>query len=109
MNKIAEKVSPLMNDEELNIMIMSHYEGEAQTLTTGAEANLLKFKEITNKLSAKEKTRWEDIKQVFQKNQKIKGFGNNNMAMVIDQIENVNQALLGIKTAIGKSENGNGK
>src|SRR5690606_4712135 len=49
MNKIAEKISPLMNEKELDILIMSHYEGEAQTLTTGAEANLLKFKEITER------------------------------------------------------------
>lgn len=106
MNKIAEKISPLMNEEELSTMILSHYEGEAQTLTTGAEANLLKFKEINGLLSPEEKTRWEDIKQVFQKNQKIKGFGSNNMAMVIDQIEGVSQALIGIQNVLSANSNG---
>lgn len=108
MNKIAEKISPLMNEEELQVMIVSHYESEAQTLTTGAEANLLKFKEIINILSPNEKERWEEIKQMFQKNQKLKGFGNNNMAMVIDQIEGVNKALLGIQSALSTNSNGKG-
>ncbi len=106
MNKIAEKISPLMNDEELQILINSHYESEAQTLTTGAEANLLKFKEIIDILSPSEKNRWEEIKRMFQKNQKQKGFGNNNMAMMIDQIEGVNKALLGIQHALTSSTNG---
>src|SRR5690606_5742524 len=106
MNKIAEKISPLMNEEELQTMIISHYESESQTLTTGAEANLLKFKEIIGIQSQSEKDRWEEIKQMFQKNQKLKGFGNNNLAMVIDQIEGVNKALLGIQTAINSSSNG---
>ena len=37
--------NPIMNDQELQTLIFSHYENEAQTLTTGAEANLLKFRE----------------------------------------------------------------
>ena len=44
MNKIVEKVVPIMNDQELETLIFSHYESESQTLTSGAEANLLKFK-----------------------------------------------------------------
>ena len=46
MNRIAEQVSPVMNDSELQTLILSQYEQDAQTLTTGAEANLLKFKEL---------------------------------------------------------------
>ena len=52
MNKIAEQLAPIMNDEELQTLIDSHYENQAQTLTTGAEANLLKFK-ITGQLATK--------------------------------------------------------
>ncbi len=46
MNKLAEKVVPAMNDEELEALIDDHYVGEAQTLTTGAEPNLLKLAEL---------------------------------------------------------------
>ena len=45
-NKLAEKIFSVMNDKELETLLLSHYENESQTLTSGAEANLLKFKEL---------------------------------------------------------------
>ena len=51
MNKIAERVVPIMNDAELESLVQSHYENQAQTLTTGAEANLLKLKELLGELT----------------------------------------------------------
>ena len=45
MNKIAEQIAPIMNDEELTTLIDAHYQNQAQTLTSGAQANLLKLKE----------------------------------------------------------------
>ena len=65
MNRIAEKVIPLMTDDEVEGLIRDHYENESQTLTTGAEANLLKFKELENILSPEETQRWEQIKKDF--------------------------------------------
>ncbi|MBX3437119.1 MAG: DNA repair ATPase, partial [Planctomycetaceae bacterium] len=46
MNRIAEKVLPVMNNQELETLIVSSYQNDAQTLTTGTEANLLKFKDL---------------------------------------------------------------
>jgi hypothetical protein len=46
MNKLAEKISPVMNEDELQQLISDHYLGEAQLLTTGAEENLLKLAEL---------------------------------------------------------------
>ncbi|MEL6823953.1 MAG: AAA family ATPase, partial [Calditrichota bacterium] len=63
MNKLAEKVLPVMNKQELETLIFSHYEQEAQTLTTGAEANILKFRELNDLLSKEDAARWEDIKK----------------------------------------------
>jgi len=54
MNKIAERVVSIMNDDELNELLMTHFENQAQTLTTGAEANLLKFKDMTGRLAEEE-------------------------------------------------------
>jgi hypothetical protein len=83
MNKLVSKVVPIMNDKELKDLLMSHYESEAQTLTTSAESNLLKFKEMTGQLSEIEAERWESMKMTFAKNNKLKGFGNQNeMAQV---------------------------
>ena len=39
MNKMVEKLSPLMNEQELKTLILSHYENESQTLTQAAEFN----------------------------------------------------------------------
>src|SRR5690606_27742393 len=63
MNRLAEKVVPIMNDEEVRTLILDHYKGESQTLTTGAEANLLKFKEIFGVITPEETARWAEIKK----------------------------------------------
>ncbi len=103
MNKIAEKVVPIMNEEELLTLIMSHYQNEAQTLTTGAEANLLKFKELNEMLGDEEFTRWEDIKKTFQKNNQFKGVGaGDQMSKVLVQLANFNEGLNAIKEEINK-------
>ncbi|MGF1572717.1 MAG: DNA repair ATPase [Sumerlaeia bacterium] len=73
MNKLAEKVVPIMNDEEVTRLIYGHYEGESQTLTNGAEANLLKFYELTNALTEEQQNRWNSIKESFQRNQRFSG------------------------------------
>jgi hypothetical protein len=75
MNRLAEKVSPVMNDAELEELISTYYRNEAQTLTTGTEANLLKFKELTGEITPVEAARWEEIKKTFRKNQILGGMG----------------------------------
>ena len=69
MNKIAERVVSVMNEEELQTLILSHYENQAQTLTTGAESNLLKFRELIGQLEDEHLERWENIKQTYKRNQ----------------------------------------
>ncbi len=56
MNRIAEKVFAVMNDKELETLIVSNYENDVQTLTSDAEANLLKFKELMGILSEAEQS-----------------------------------------------------
>ena len=74
MNKLVAKVVPIMNDKELTTLLLSHYESESQTLTSAAEANLLKYKELSNNLTEAEQERWDIIKTTFVKNNKLKGF-----------------------------------
>jgi hypothetical protein len=101
MNKLTEKVMPIMNDEELQTLILSHYESEAQTLTSGAEANMLKFKALNGMLSEEESARWEEIKITYVKNLKIKAFGDNNqVGQVLEQMENISGGLSGIKDVL---------
>ncbi|GAB3151239.1 DNA repair ATPase [Micromonospora sonneratiae] len=62
MNKLAERIVPVMNDEELEMVIDDHYRGEAQTLASGAEANLLKLAELRGRLTAEQARRWAEVK-----------------------------------------------
>lgn len=73
MNKIAEKVVSIMNEEELFQQILASYENDSQTLTNGTESNMLKWKEIAGRLNDDEQKRWEDIKKIFIKNKAVKG------------------------------------
>ncbi|TQM05773.1 dynein-related subfamily AAA family protein [Pseudoxanthomonas sp. 3HH-4] len=68
MNKLAEKISPVMNATELQQLIADHYLGEAQLLTTGAEENLLKLGELRGTLTDDEQARWQQIKADFLRN-----------------------------------------
>jgi hypothetical protein len=67
MNKVAEKVAGAMNERELEQLVADHYQGEAQTLTTGAEQNLLKLAELRGALTTAQRTRWDEIKRGFQR------------------------------------------
>ncbi len=101
MNKLVSKIVPVMNNEELHSLLLSHYENESQTLTSSAEANLLKFKELTTRLSGKEKLRWEAIKETFIKNNKLKGLDNKNeMAQVLSQMMQFSEHLAGIQKVL---------
>lgn len=73
MNRLAEKIVAVMNDEEVRALVLDHYKSESQTLTTGAEANFLKFKELIGAQSTEEKARWEEIKKTFKRNQLVRG------------------------------------
>ncbi len=62
MNKIAQRIQPVMNDAELSAVVEDHYAAEAQTLTTGAEANLLKLAELRGTLTPEQAARWTEVK-----------------------------------------------
>ncbi len=72
MNKNAEKILPIMNAAELQQVIQDHYTDEAQLLTTGAEFNLLRFKEMVDWFENKEEEeRLEYIRKTFQRNKSL--------------------------------------
>lgn len=98
MNRMAEKILAIMNDDELKTLIMSYYENESQTLTTSAEANLLKFKGLNNWRTEEEEKRWEEIVSVFLKAQRLKGFGANaQMGALLDKVELLTEGIFGIR------------
>jgi hypothetical protein len=71
MNKLAERIVPAMNDDELERLIDDHYLGEAQTLTTGAEENLLKLAEIRGRMTEEQRERWDAICREFTRRVRV--------------------------------------
>ena len=94
MNRLAEKILPVMNDSEVDALLLDHYKNDAQTLTTGAEANLLKLREMLGLLSDDEALRWADIKQKFQRNQLLaQSDSNDPVGKVVGQLALFHQSL----------------
>ncbi len=101
MNKLVSKVVTVMNDEELETVLQSHYNNESQTLTSAAEANLLKYKELSDVLTITEQERWDVIKTTFIKNNKLKGLGNkNDMGQILSQMIQFSEHLEGIQEVL---------
>ncbi|MEV5015860.1 DNA repair ATPase [Streptomyces sp. NPDC053780] len=73
MNKIAQRIQPVMNDAELSAVIDDHYRAEAQTLATGAEANLLKLAELRGTLTDDQAGRWARTKAAYVRTQTLGG------------------------------------
>ncbi|MGQ5521929.1 DNA repair ATPase [Chitinimonas sp. PSY-7] len=73
MAKLAEKVNALQNEQELAQLLADHYQGEAQTLTAGAEENLLRLSELRGGMTADELDRWSQIKRDFQHKKRMGG------------------------------------
>ena len=102
MNRLAEKLSPVMNDAELESLLADHYRNEAQTLTSGAESNLLKLKEMLGTQTPAEAARWAEIRNTFRKNKVLGGDGSENdpVSRVVQKLSAFYEGLDGIKEAI---------
>ena len=103
MNKLVAKIQPILTEKEVEAIVLNHYQNESQTLTTGAEANLLKLKELMEILTEVEENRWNEIKTIFMKNKLLKGVGGDDrMAQVIALLSEFSDGLNGIKEVLRK-------
>lgn len=93
MNKMAEKVSAVMNQQELMQMIADHYLGEAQMLTTGAESNLLKLAELRGNMTPEQRERWAQIKKDFLRNKALGGSDADVGAKVVVQLADMVEGI----------------
>jgi hypothetical protein len=104
MNKMAEKISAVMNEEEIMQMIADHYLGEAQLLTNGAEENLLKLAELRGNMTTEQQQRWEMIKDNFAKRQMK---GNEDAIIGSEIVAHLNNIVTGLQQmnlALNKTE-----
>jgi hypothetical protein len=103
MNRIAEKVQALMTMAEVDGLIEDHYRGESQTLSQAAEANLLKWREITGRLNAEDAARWEGIRKTFGRNLLTGGAGQDDpMGRITGQLNAFNVGLERIGDAVAR-------
>jgi hypothetical protein len=104
MNRLAEKIVPVMNDAELETVIDSHYKNEAQTLAAGAESNLLKYRELLGKLTLAETQRWNEIKRTFTKTALLRTSDDRDpVTLVVQQLSNFSTGLDSIRDALSGS------
>ena len=73
MAKLAAKVNALMNADDLDALMRDHYRGEAQTLTAGAEENLLRLAALIGRPTAEEQARWTTICDDYRRLKKFGG------------------------------------
>ena len=102
MTKLAERIVPVMNDDELETLVDDHYLGEAQTLTTGAEANLLKLAELRGRLTPEQAARWADVKKAYLRELALGGADDDPMTRAVGAVGLLADRVGGVETAIGK-------
>jgi hypothetical protein len=101
MNKIAEKVVSAMTAAEIEQLIDDHYRGEAQTLTTAAEQNLLKLAELRGRLSPAQAARWAEIKAEFVRRRRMGGGDADPVTRLVGTLSGLGAELDAIKQALG--------
>jgi hypothetical protein len=103
MNKLAEKVVSAMNDDEIEQLIDDHYASESQTLTTGAEQNLLKLGELRGRMTDAKRARWKDIKDAFVRTGRGGKKGDDPVARVTGVLSGLDEQLQRIREAISQA------
>ncbi|HVJ90792.1 MAG TPA: AAA family ATPase, partial [Labilithrix sp.] len=100
MNKLAEKVVAAMNDAEIEQLIDDHYASESQTLTTGAEQNLLKLAELRGRMTDEQRARYKEIKDAFVRTGRAGKKGDDPVSRVTGALSGVDEQLQRIRESI---------
>ncbi|GAB2884251.1 DNA repair ATPase [Uliginosibacterium flavum] len=96
MSKLAARITALMHDDELDALLRDHYRGEAQTLTTGAEENLLKLAHLVGTPNEAERARWKSICDEFSRLKKLGGSDDASMR-IANTVLDLARAVDGLK------------
>lgn len=104
MNRLAEKASPVMNDQEMQQLLHDHYIGEAQMLTAGAEENLLKLAELRGVMTTEQQARWDSIKRDFMRNRAMGGADSDVGGRVVGQLSDLVEGVRALKELRGGTE-----
>ncbi|WP_185734879.1 DNA repair ATPase [Micromonospora globispora] len=103
MNKLAERIVPVLTDEELEAVIDDHYLGEAQTLAAGAEANLLKLAELRGRLTPEPARRWAEVKAGYLRARALGGASDDPVDRAVGALGLLADRIGGVEAAIGRA------
>ena len=73
MARISARIVPAMTEAEVDQLVLAHYRAESQTLTTGAEVNLIKLRLLLGCATPEDEARWRDITVVYKRRQELSG------------------------------------
>ncbi|GHA05579.1 hypothetical protein GCM10010329_30050 [Streptomyces spiroverticillatus] len=100
MNKIVQRISPAMNTAELGAVIDDHYRSEAQTLTTGAESNLLELAALRGTLTPEQAARREEIASAYVRGQALGGAGDDGLGRAVAALGLLADRVAAVESAI---------
>ncbi|MFF3534108.1 DNA repair ATPase [Streptomyces sp. NPDC002466] len=100
MNKIAARIVPVMNAAEIDAVIDDHYAGEAQTLTSGAESNLLKLAALRGRLTDAQSARWSEITASYVRTQALGGPDGDPMTRAVAALGLLADRIAAVESAI---------
>jgi hypothetical protein len=106
MNKVAEKIVAAMTPAELEAVIDDHYQGEAQTLTTAAEQNLLKLAELRGRMTPAQAARWAEIKAEYVRQRRMGGAADDPVSRLVGTLSGLGAELGAIRDAVGSATPG---
>ncbi|MEU2653807.1 DNA repair ATPase [Streptomyces sp. NPDC007325] len=103
MNKIAARISPAMNDAELAALVDDHYTAEAQTLTTEAEANLLKLARLRGTLTTAQAARWSEITAAYTRTRALGGSPDDPLSRAVAALGLLADRITAVEAAITRA------
>ncbi|MEU7021557.1 DNA repair ATPase [Streptomyces sp. NPDC046203] len=103
MNKIVARISPAMNDAELAAVVDDHYTAEAQTLTGGAEANLLRLAALRGTRTPEQEARWRDIVAADARGRALGGSPDDPLGRAVAALGLLADRIAAVETAITRA------
>ncbi|MEU3605463.1 DNA repair ATPase [Streptomyces sp. NPDC035033] len=103
MNKIAARLSPAMNDAELAAVIDDHYTAEARTLTTDAEADLLKLADLRGVLTPAQAARWAEITAAYTRTRALGDTTDDPLSRAVAALGLLADRIAAVEAAIGRA------
>ena len=87
----------------LAALIDDHYTAEAQTLTTGAESNLLKLAELRGTLTPERADRWTELKAAYVRSQALGGPEDRLLTRAVSALGLLADRIAAVESAIARA------